>query len=178
VGEVNLSDREYAIGRGLAAIRAKGCDANFLFHALKFWRSSLQRVGQGTTFDAVTARHFAALHVAIPTRTAEQVAIARILDAVDTALERTCRLSARAEDLFAGIVGELLGRGIARDGELRDCSETGTDFVVSSLGRLPRDWRISTVGNEFEVQSGFTINDSRRPRLQQRRYLRVANHWC
>ena len=175
MGEVNRSDRDYAIGRGLAAIRAKECDADFLYHALKLWRTSLQRVGQGTTFDAITARHFAALHVALPTKMAEQAVIARILDAVDTALERTRHMSERVRDLFESLVTELLCRGIGHDGKLRDPFENASDFVDTSLGRVPRDWRIGTVGNEFEVQSGFTINSNRRPRLQKRRYLRVAN---
>ena len=114
VGEVNRSDRDYAIGRGLAAIRPKDCDADFLWHALKLWRSSLQRVGQGTTFDAITARHFAALFVALPTGKAEQVAIARILDAADLALEHARESVRRAqilensvlEDAFYNLVAE------------------------------------------------------------------------
>ena len=56
VGEVNRADRDYAIGRGLAAVRADDCDPDFLHHALQRWRWCLQRVAQGTTFDAVTAR--------------------------------------------------------------------------------------------------------------------------
>ena len=66
VGEVNRADREYAIGRGLAGIRATDSDSDFIYHALQRWRWCLQRVAQGTTFDAVTARHFSQLHVAVP----------------------------------------------------------------------------------------------------------------
>ena len=142
---------------------------------MQLWRHSLQRVGQGTTFDAITSRHFASLFVSLPNSRDEQAAIARILDALDKVLETTRRMSARAGDLFVSVVTELLGRGIGHDGMLRDPFANASDFVLTSLGRLPRDWRISTVGNEFEVQSGFTINGNRRPRLQKRRYLRVAN---
>ena len=110
-----------------------------------------------------------------PTRKSEQAAIARILDAVDTALERTRATAERAGGVFTSLVTELLGRGIGYDGKLRDPIEDASDFTVTPLGRLPRDWRISTVGDEFEVQSGLTINSDRRPRLQKRRYLRVAN---
>ena len=175
VGELNRADKNYAIGRGLAAIRAKDCNEDFLYHALRRWRLSLQRVGQGTTFDAVTARHFASLFVALPNELAEQAAIARILDAVDTALERTREAAERAENLLASVVADLLGRGIGEDGRLRCPRGNPGVFAVTALGRLPRDWRLSTVGDEFDVQSGFTLNSKRRPRLQKRRYLRVAN---
>jgi len=99
VGEVNRADREYAIGRGLAAVRAVGSDPDFLYHALQRWRWCLQRVAQGTTFDAVTARHFGQLRVALPREVPEQTAIARILDAVDTALERTRAAGERAREV-------------------------------------------------------------------------------
>ena len=48
-------------------------------------------------------------------------------------------------------------------------------FSLSRLGQLPFEWRISTVADEFDVQSGFTLNSQRTPRLEKRRYLRVAN---
>jgi type I restriction enzyme S subunit len=97
VGELNRADRDYCIGRGLAAVRASGCDPDFLYHALQRWRWCLQRVAQGTTFDAITARHFSQLRVAIPIDKSEQAAIARILDAVDTAHEGTSATIERAQ---------------------------------------------------------------------------------
>src|SRR5919109_3624497 len=65
VGEVNRADQDYAIGRGLAAIRSNS-NSDFLYHALQRWRRCLQRVAQGTTFDAITASHFAHLYIAVP----------------------------------------------------------------------------------------------------------------
>ena len=108
VGEVNRADREYAIGRGLAAVRAVGSDPDFLYHALQRWRWCLQRVAQGTTFDAVTARHFGQLWVALPREVPEQTAIACILDAVDTALERTRAAVKRVRELRRALMQELL----------------------------------------------------------------------
>lgn len=105
----------------------------------------------------------------------EQAAIARILDAVDTALMRTCDAAERAQNLLASVVADLLGRGVAGNGRLRCPLENPGAFAVTALGGLPRDWRLSTVGDEFDVQSGFTLNSERRPRLQKRQYLRVAN---
>ena len=106
---------------------------------------------------------------------AEQASIARILDEVDTALERTREAAEQAQNLLASVVADLLGRGVGGNGRLRCPQENPSAFAVTALGRLPRDWRLSTVGDEFDVQSGFTLNSERRPRFQKRRYLRVAN---
>lgn len=176
VGEMNRADQEYAIGRGLAAIRAKdNCDPDFLHHALQRWRWSLQRVAQGTTFDAITARHFAQLSVCVPRDSAEQAAIARILDAVDTVLERTRAAVERARELRTSLLANLLSCGIGSDGRVRDPKGQKDAFVATSLGSLPVAWRISDVGSEFDLQNGFTLNANRRARFKRRPYLRVAN---
>ena len=162
VGEVNRSDRDYAIGRGLAAVRAKGCDPDFLYHALQRWRLSLQRVGQGTTFDAITARHFANLFVALPARKAEQAAIARILDAVDAALERTRTAIERARRFHHPLLHELLENGIAP----RESSE----------GRYPERWKLVRVDQVATVGSGVTLGkDVSGRQTVDLPYLRVAN---
>lgn len=139
VGEVNRADRDYAIGRGLAAIRADGCDPDFLHHALQRWRWCLQRVAQGTTFDAVTARHFAQLLVAVPREESEQAAIARILDAVDTALEHTRAAVERARELERSVLEDAFDKLVAqrhRLGEFAAGVRYGTSKVSSdrSLG--------------------------------------------
>ena len=108
VGEVNRADQRYAIGRGLAAILAKTVDAEFIHQAIQRWRWSLQRVAQGTTFDAVTARHFGQLLVAVPDCADEQAAIARVLDAVDAAIDRAQYALSKARELQTSVVQSLV----------------------------------------------------------------------
>jgi type I restriction enzyme S subunit len=162
VGEINRADQDCAIGRGLAAIRATGCDSDFLHHALQRWRWSLQRVAQGTTFDAVTARHFARLSVCVPRDPDEQAAIARILDAVDTALRRTRVTVERARELNHSLLHELLERGLGPKER-------------SARGR-PRHWTVRRVDEVADVGSGVTLGkDVSGFKSVELPYLRVAN---
>jgi type I restriction enzyme S subunit len=174
VGEINLADQDYAIGRGLAAIQAQDIDPGFLYHALQRWRIALQRVGQGTTFDAITAKHFRQLRVAVPPPE-EQRAIARVLDAVSTAIERTRQTLDQALQLHDGLVVDLLSLGVGSDGKVRDIHRAPEKFGATIIGRTPSDWTVSAVGSEFDIQTGFTLNTNRRPVLYKRKYLRVAN---
>jgi type I restriction enzyme S subunit len=105
----------------------------------------------------------------------EQAAIARILDAVDTTLERTRAAVERARELRKSLLAELLGRGIGADGKVRRVDASAREFVPTPLGKLPTAWRLSAVAHEFALQNGFTLNADRRPRFKRRRYLRVAN---
>ena len=162
VGEMNRADQNYAIGRGLAAIRARNCNADYLHHALQRWRWCLQRVAQGTTFDAVTARHFAQLSVCVPSDPEEQAAIARILDAVDTALERTRAAVDRAREVDHSLLHELLERGLEPRGR-------------SNRGR-PKHWTSRSVGEVADVGSGVTLGKYVSGlHSVELPYLRVAN---
>jgi type I restriction enzyme S subunit len=105
----------------------------------------------------------------------EQAAIARILDAVDTALERTRAAVERARELRASIIADLLSRGIGEDGRVRHDGPRSSAFVTTPLGSLPATWQLSTVAREFDLQNGFTLNAERRARFRKRPYLRVAN---
>jgi type I restriction enzyme, S subunit len=175
VGEVNRADQDYAIGRGLAALRAKTLDPDFLYHAIQRWRWCLQRVAQGTTFDAITARHFEHLRVAVPSDINEQAAIARILDAADAAIERTRVAIELARQSRTSLLSDLLSNGVDDTGQVRNPDTDPRQFTRTALGLLPVAWRLSSVGAEFTLQTGFTLNESRQPRYNRRPYLRVAN---
>lgn len=143
VGEINRADQCYAIGRGLAAIRAKGANAEFIHQAIQRWRWSLQRVAQGTTFDAVTARHFGQLLVAVPDSPDEQAAIAFVLNAVDAAID----LAREAGDQAR--VARLALMQAAFNYELTSEDQQDTD-----AGRIPKSWQALKGKQAFSVLTG------------------------
>ena len=54
VGEINIADRSYCIGRGLSALSMKDKDLNvFLKHVLIFLRSDMEKKSTGSTFKAI-----------------------------------------------------------------------------------------------------------------------------
>jgi len=105
----------------------------------------------------------------------EQTAIAGFLDAVGLVIEKISVSIAQSETLRKSLLAELLSLGIASDGHIRSRDRAPDSFVQTRLGHLPDEWRLSTVGMEFDIQTGFTLNAGRRPRYRKRPYLRVAN---
>ena len=160
VGAINRADQDYAIGRGLAALRANSIESGFFHQAIQRWRWCLQRVAQGTTFDAVTARHFAQLHVLVPTAE-EQKAIAQILDAADTAIEQTRKAINRACIFDHSLLHQLLEEGINK--------EQGKE-------KQPNHWKTHRVGEVADVGAGLTLGkDLSGFKTIELPYLRVAN---
>ena len=88
VGAINRADREYGIGRGLAAVTFDMVDPDFGHHALFEWSRDLQRVSQGTTFSAIGRIELAALQFPVPPLE-EQRRIAEILDTIDETIKAT-----------------------------------------------------------------------------------------
>ena len=173
VGAIHYaSDPFWPIDTVYYVVPRRGDNLRFLHHLLNYL--PLKFMNAATGVPGLSRRDAYSLLGVFP-RVEEQAAIARILDAADTALERTREAAERAQNLLASVVADLLCRGVGGNGRMRCPRENPGVFAVTALGRLPRDWRPSTVGDEFDVQSGFTLNSERRPRFQKRRYLRVAN---
>lgn len=148
--------------------------SEFIYYLLNFGLSAFHRLAGGTTFGAITRREIARVQFAFPPPE-EQAAIARILDAVDMAIERTCKAVDRAWQVRKSLLADLLSHGVGNSGRIRNPEVLPNQFVQTQLGRLPSEWKLSSVGKEFDLQNGFTLNEGRRPRYRKRRYLRVAN---
>ena len=92
----------------------------------------------------------------------EQAAVARILDAVDTALDRTRTAVERAHDFHSSLLHELLERGLASSG--------------SSKERYPKHWKRVRLDEVATVGSGVTLGkDVAGQKTVTLPYLRVAN---
>ena len=72
VGEMNISDVTYGIGRGLCSIRASNFDSHYLFWALHAAKTQLFSISRGSTYDAISADDIRNLAIGFPT-TGEEV---------------------------------------------------------------------------------------------------------
>ncbi|MDH6057339.1 restriction endonuclease subunit S [Umezakia ovalisporum] len=157
VGTLNKADRVYCIGRGLAAIRfKKGTLPKFGWHLLNYWASELRKVAQGSTFEAIGKTELANSPV-IYLPESEQKLIAEILDTIDEAIAHTSSIIAKLKQIKAGLLHDLLTRGLDENGELRDAIAHPEQFKDSPLGKIPKDWEVFTIDNiSIYVGSGVT----------------------
>ena len=78
---------------------------------------------------------------------AEQSKIAEVLSTVDRAIKQTETLIAKQQRIKTGLLQDLLTRGIDEHGNLR--SEKTHKFKDSPLGRIPAEWDITKIGDQF-----------------------------
>ena len=136
VGELNRADQDYAIGRGLAALVVKGMGSDFLYYGLLRWRNSFQRLGQGSTFEAITARQLKQVIVAVPQDTDEQRRIAAALKLADDAIVKAKAELKASRDLKLSLMSELFSTGI---------SKASRPMKDAKLGCVPSDWTVTSI---------------------------------
>jgi len=149
VGKINIADRDYIIGRGLAAISGIDIDQSYLEHYLIFEEQSFQNASQGSTFEAINSGELNGWPINYPTSKPEQTKIAEILSTVDRAIEQTEALIAKQQRIKTGLMQDLLTRGIDEHGNLR--SEQTHQFKDSPLGRIPVEWEVEHL-NEYYAE--------------------------
>lgn len=79
VGALNISDREYGIGRGLCSIMPLDINLKYLWYFLKKSVNDFNYYSNGSTFDAITVNTLNNFYITIPNRN-EQVIISDFLD--------------------------------------------------------------------------------------------------
>lgn len=142
VGAINIADRDYCIGRGLAAVRIEGMTSRLAAHVISAAAPALRRVAQGTTFEAINKADLASLMVKAPT-SKDRAPLSQFLDTLDTTIRQTEAIIEKLKQVKQGLLHDLLTRGIDANGELRPPqSEAPHLYKASPLGWIPHAWQI------------------------------------
>jgi len=176
VGETNIADQTYCIGRGLSAVSFHRYGEVLGRELLNFHAKDLDKVSQGTTFAAISGNELKSLLIAeIPEQ--EAAVLETILDTLDTQIQKTEALIAKLEKVKEGLLHDLLTRGIDENGRLRPRYEQAPElYKESPLGLIPREW-IPSSGVEAckEIVVGIVIKPTQYYRASGVPILRSAN---
>jgi type I restriction enzyme S subunit len=128
--------------------RANRCDDRFAEHLLRFL--NLARLSTMTAQPLITHSNLAKLTASVPMDTIEQSRIGAVLDTVDEAIAKTEAVIAKLKQVRAGLVHDLLTRGLDENGQLRDPIAHPEQFQDSPLGRIPTGWHYSKFDDVLE----------------------------
>ena len=157
-GRMNWADQRYAIGRGLAAIRAKkGVEIRHFVRAVI--DANLPRLlasATGSTFPNVSRDQIQAIECVIPPLS-EQRAIAAVLGALDDKIELTRRmnatLEATARALFQSWFVDFDPVRAKQEGRKPTGMDDATaalfpdSFQESETGHIPKGWEVKTLSD-------------------------------
>jgi type I restriction enzyme S subunit len=146
-----------------------------------YWRLSglpLNKLDSSTGVPGLNRHDAYALKVLVPPLP-EQRRIAEILDAADEAIRQTERLIAKLKAVKAGLLHDLLTRGLDEHGHLRDPQAHPEQFKDSPLGRIPREWEVCQLSEHASVLGGKRLpyGHSYSETHTGYRYLRVTDFY-
>lgn len=141
VGEINVADQQYAIGRGLCAITSN-INNDFMRFALQKYSKDFLVYSNGSTFDAITMGSLNNFRIAVPPLNI-QSDIASVLESecfkINTILKSVNHMIEDLIDLKQSIISEVVTKGL-------DDSVSMKDSGVSWIGQIPINWDVSKVG--------------------------------
>jgi type I restriction enzyme S subunit len=122
--------------------KSSGTSARFLARALStVTKRHVSYVGNPKLMNNVMA----AIQLRMPPKP-EQDFIAAVLDTVDEAIAKTEAVIAKLKQVRAGLLHDLLTRGLDEHGQLRDPIVHPEQFQDSLLGQIPREWSCEVLG--------------------------------
>jgi type I restriction enzyme S subunit len=146
VGPTNLANQECCIGRGLAAIRPRTIDGDFLFFNLRYAEKLIASLGSGSTFHAINKTQLGSVEVnQHDFDLAQQRKIARVLGLVQQAIEQQERLIALTTELKKTLLHKLFTDGLH-----------GEPQKQTDIGPVPMSWEVVPLQDVCSFLSGGT----------------------
>jgi type I restriction enzyme S subunit len=172
VGDVNIADMDYCIGRGLASISFKNEYGynEYLFYCLQFLKPLLEKEGYGSTFKAINKEVLTKFQIPLPPLE-EQKAIAGILSTVQSAIEKTEKVINALKNLKKSMMKHLFTYGPVAEEEAEK-----VELKETEIGLIPKHWEVVRVGEVFDVKQGKQLSSKESKEGKTLRpFLRTSN---
>ena len=154
VGELNIADQDYGIGRGLCAITWRDLDASFGWWVTHYARGQLARLSTGSTYDAVTVDDVRNMLISYPSLSSQR-RIADYLDRetaqIDALIEAKEQMLALLQEKRAAQISHMVTKGLDPNAEMKD---SGLEW----LGEVPAHWEVKRAKQLFDLREELSEN--------------------
>ena len=139
VGNVNLADRKYVIGRGLSSISLKEGDNKFLLYYLLHNKNLLEAQSYGSTFKAINKTTVTDFRITLPSLS-EQRAIAAVLSAIQEAKFARQKEIALERERKAALMDYLFSHGTKSEPRKQ-----------TEIGEIPQSWEVAKLDKLLQI---------------------------
>ncbi|MGI9228357.1 MAG: restriction endonuclease subunit S [Gammaproteobacteria bacterium] len=178
VGDINIANMKYAIGRGLASIKGKNENTQYIFYLLKSASSFINDYASGTVFTAINKDTLKDISFLVPPLP-EQHIIAYILGTLDDKIELNQKMNQTLEATGKAIFKSWFVDfdpvhakvALSNKKQKRNSATIWTverartyldsldpkivalfpdSFVDSEIGKIPKGWQVSSVKSKCQ----------------------------
>lgn len=155
VGRSALTKHATAINQDVKAfILDSKTDEKYFVRLLQFIGPVLDRISIGSTVRGITLTDLKSLIVQCPSNREEQFRISLFLDEIDQWILLTERTIVKMKLIRAGILHDLLTRGLDENGELRDPIRNPEQFKDSPISPISNSWDALPLDKVASVDRG------------------------
>lgn len=132
-------------------------DSDFIYHQLfgDAVAAQLRALETGSNYPAVNESDLRLVRFFCPDEE-ERWRIGTVLNTVDDAIAKTEAVIAKLRQVRAGLLFDLLTRGLDHNGKLRDPIAHPEQFKDSPLGQIPKEWDVYLLDDVAIRGSGHT----------------------
>ena len=146
VGDLNISNQNICIGRGLCSINGKNIELNkYIFYLLKYYKKEIVNIQTGTVFGAISKNDILNFKVKILKDEKEQKKIAAILSSLDDKIELNNCMNKILEEMAQTIFKEWFVNFNFPNEDGKPYKDSGGKMIESELGAIPEGWKVGII---------------------------------
>lgn len=153
VGDVNIATTDLCIGRGLASLRMRNKNNEYLYYLLKNFTSVFTSRESGTVFGSINKAGIESVKLPFPNE-CEQKAIAKILSDLDEKIETNNKINKKLEEMAQAIFKQWFVDFEFPNEDGKPYKSSGGEMSESEQGMIPKGWeykKLDDVLNTIEA---------------------------
>lgn len=155
VGEINISNQEFGIGRGLCSIKPLTINDNFLWYFLIKSKNDFSFFTNGSTFEAITTANLLNFPIVVPP-IKEQIAISKFLDKncskIDSIIDDLEQQIEILEKYKKSVITVAVTKGLNPDAKMNHIGN-------NCIEKIPKNWDLSKVKYLYSIIGGNGFPD-------------------
>ncbi|MDR2410736.1 MAG: restriction endonuclease subunit S, partial [Bacteroidales bacterium] len=157
VGEMNISDKIYGIGRGLCSIKPLRLFSKYFWYFMLKSKDDFDYYANGSTFDAITITNLLNFPIVLPPPQ-EQQAIAAFLDAqcgrIDSVITEMEQQIELLKQYKTSLITETVTKGLNKAVPMKD---SGIDWI----GKIPAHWEVKKIKYILESNQNMLMETTK-----------------